>query len=317
MNNPTDIAIVGTGIVGQSWAIAFARAGVSVRLFDHVKGTAERAVSLIEDALSQQVAHGLLAGEAVAGILGRLTPHRDLGATLEGVSYVQESTPELLDIKRNIFKELDALAPADAIVASSTSALRPSEFAAGLPGTHRCLVVHPLNPPHMIPAVEIVPGPDTSPEVVTRAKELLKSIGQSPVVLKTEIAGFVMNRLQGALLDEAFSLVRDGIADIEDIDTAMCAGLARRWTITGPFETIDLNAPGGVAGFLERYRQAYSEIGEHRPDRPEWSGDMAAAVIAECRRARSLDELPERKALRDRRLAALAAHLEQTTREGE
>lgn len=317
MNNPEDIAIVGTGIVGQSWAIAFARAGVAVRLFDHVDGTAEKAVSLIEDALRQQVAHGLVVGEGVDSILGHLTPHRELGATLDGVSYIQESTPELLDVKRTIFKELDALAPRDAIVASSTSALLPSEFAVGLPGAHRCLVVHPLNPPHMIPAVEIVPGPETSPEVITRTKKLLKSIGQSPVVLKAEIAGFLMNRLQGALLDEAFSLVRDGIADIEDIDTAMCDGLARRWTITGPFETIDLNAPGGVAGFFDRYSQAYSEIGEHRPDRPEWSGDMAAAVIAECRRTRSLDELPRRKALRDWRLAALAAHLEQSMREVE
>lgn len=307
MRHSVEVAIVGTGIIGQSWAIVFARAGLNVRMFDHIDGAAAGAPQKIDETLRRLVK----GSHAVEQIGARIAVFEDLSDALNGVDYIQESTPEIIDIKREIFVELDELAPVSAIIASSTSALLPSQFALGLPGAHRCVVAHPLNPPHLIPAVELIPGPDTDPNVLARTKELLTSVGQEPVVLKKEAAGFIMNRLQGALLDEAFSLVRDGIADVADIDLAMRDGLARRWAITGPFETIDLNAPGGVAGFFERYAKAYSEIGESRPNRPEWRGELAERIIAQCRQMRSLDVLPERQAWRDEKLADLAASLEE------
>ena len=317
MPKPVDVAIIGTGIIGQSWAVVFARAGLNVRLFDHVAGAATAALPKIENTLRHLDGRGLLSGKTASDICSCFTVVEDLSEALDGAGYIQESTPELIDVKRQIFVELDGLASADAIIASSTSALLPSQFAQGLAGGHRCLVAHPLNPPHLIPAVELVPGPETDPGVLVLTRDILAAVGQEPVVLKRETVGFIMNRLQGALLDEAFSLVRDGVADISDIDISMREGLARRWAIAGPFETIDLNAPGGVSGFFERYGKAYAEIGEKRPDRPEWSGDLAEEIILQCRRIRALDALPARQAWRDEKLAGLAAHFSDSPKEGD
>ncbi|MEO0382583.1 MAG: 3-hydroxyacyl-CoA dehydrogenase [Pseudomonadota bacterium] len=301
------VALIGTGIIGQSWSICFARAGHQVRMFDHLEGAAKAALPSIRQMLASLEHRDLLQGQTLHTILQRISVADDLTAALDGAGYVQESTPEKIDIKRGIFAELDAHAAPDAIIASSTSALLPSQFTEGLPGGHRCLVAHPLNPPHLIPAVEVVPSPQTAPACVMGTVELLASIGQEPVIARKEVAGFIMNRLQGALLDEAFALVRDGVASIEDIDTAMRDGLARRWSFMGPFETIDLNAPGGVSAFLQRYQDAYDEIGKGRPDRPAWNGTLADEIIAACRSVRPLDTLDDRQAWRNEQLAALSA----------
>lgn len=302
-----DIALVGTGMIGRSWAICFARAGHTVRLYDHIEGAADAALPAIEAMLADLAKHGLLDGVQASTILSQISATQRLGDALDGVAFVQESTPEKVDIKRGIFKELDEHTPASAVIASSTSALLPSQFTEGLAGAHRCLVAHPLNPPHLIPAVEIVPGPQTASAVLERTAELMDSIGQKPVVARAELPGFIMNRLQGAVLDEAFALVRDGIASIEDIDTAMRDGLARRWSFMGPFETIDLNAPGGVATFLQRYEAAYAQIGQSRPNRPAWNGQLAEDIIAACRAARPAEVLGERQMWRNTQLATLSA----------
>lgn len=301
------VALIGTGIIGQSWSICFARAGHQVRMFDHLEGAAKAALPSIRQMLASLEHRDLLQGQTLDTILQRISVADDLAAALDGAGYVQESTPEKIDIKRGIFAELDALASPDAVIASSTSALLPSQFTESLSGGNRCLVAHPLNPPHLIPAVEIVPGADTASSCVATTAKLLASIGQKPVIANKEVAGFIMNRLQGALLDEAFALVRDGVASIEDIDTAMRDGLARRWSFMGPFETIDLNAPGGVSAFLQRYSDAYDEIGKGRPERPEWNGRLAEDVIAACRSIRPLETLDDRQAWRNEQLAALSA----------
>ena len=159
---------------------------------------------------------------------------------------MQENAPERLDVKKAIFSELDRLAPQSAVLASSTSAILPSRFTEHLAHRHRCLVIHPINPPYLIPAAEVVPAPWTAPETVERARAFLVAAGQAPIVMKRELDGFVMNRMQGALLEEAFRLVADGFASVEDVDVGIREGLALRWSFMGPFETIDLNAPAGV-----------------------------------------------------------------------
>ena len=179
-----------------------------------------------------------------------------LEEALDGASHVQESTPEDVGVKRHVFSRLDALAPADAVLASSTSAILPSRFTEALPGRGRVLVVHPINPPYLIPAVEIVPAPWTDAAVVERTAALMRSAGHAPIVMKREIDGFVMNRMQGALLEEAFRLVAEGYASIEDVDIGIRDGLALRWSFIGPFETIDLNAPGGVATMPSAIRES-------------------------------------------------------------
>ena len=175
-----------------------------------------------------------------------------------------------------MFARLDAAAPPDAVLASSTSAILPSAFTEGLKGRARCLVVHPINPPYLIPAAEIVPAPWTTPEAVERTAELLRAAGHAPIVMKREIDGFVMNRLQGALLEEAFRLVAQGYASVEDIDVGIRDGLALRWSFMGPFETIDLNAPGGVRDYVERYQGIYSR---HFSGSSQWRADWSGPVL--------------------------------------
>ena len=230
-----------------------------------------------------------------------------LEEALDGVSHVQESTPEDVGVKRHVFARLDALAPAGAVLASSTSAILPSRFTEALPGRGRALVVHPINPPYLIPAVEVVPAPWTDAAVVERTAALMKSAGHAPIVMKREIDGFLMNRLQGALLEEAFRLVAEGYASVEDVDIGIRDGLALRWSFMGPFETIDLNAPGGVRDYAKRYQRIYEEIFPSSQWRADWSGPVMDVIEADRRKRLPADRLAERQAWRDRRLMALAA----------
>jgi 3-hydroxyacyl-CoA dehydrogenase len=169
-------------------------------------------------------------------------------------------------------------------------------------------VVHPINPPYLIPAAEIVPAPWTDPGIIERAAKLLRDAGQSPIVMKREIDGFVMNRMQGALLEEAFRLVAEGYANVEDIDIGIREGLALRWSFMGPFETIDLNAPAGVRDYAQRYEQIYANIFPTIQWRANWNGPVIDQIEAERRKKLPAEQLQQRQAWRDRRLMMLAAH---------
>src|SRR5580698_4869629 len=302
------VAVVGAGFIGRAWAIAFARSGHDVALWDQDREAPGKAVDFIAAILPDLAAHDLLDGAAEQTILSRLRPTHDLAEALAGVDHVQENAPERIEVKKALFAELDRLAAKNVILASSSSALRPSLFTEELPGRERCLVIHPLNPPYLIPAAEIVPAPWTSPAVVERARAFLVAAGQAPIVMKQELDGFVMNRLQGALLEEAFRLVADGYATSEDIDIGLREGLALRWSFMGPFETIDLNAPAGVRDYADRYQGIYSGIFPSTQWRADWSGPVMDKVESERRERLAADKLGERQAWRDRRLIALAAH---------
>jgi L-gulonate 3-dehydrogenase len=309
------IAIIGSGLIGRSWAIAFARAGHEVRLYDQAPGIAHDAIRLIHSAFVNLSELDLLSGQTPHDVGTRVHPMESLESTLQDVVYVQENTPENIAVKQAVFALLDAHTPQDAVIASSTSALLPSQFTQGLKGAARCLIAHPLNPPHLIPAVEVVPSPETSREAITKTVNLLSAIGQAPVLVRRETEGFVMNRLQGALLDEAIKLVRDGFASPTDIDTALKHGLALRWSFMGPFETIDLNAPGGLRDFAERYGPAYAAIGADRPGRVPWDQDMIGLLDDARREALPMHAHKDRQDWRDRQLAALAAHKRKTAKE--
>jgi L-gulonate 3-dehydrogenase len=166
---------------------------------------------------------------------------------------VQENGQEQIDVKRALYAQLDAIAPPDTILASCRSALVASSFAGGLAGRGRILVAHPVNPPHLVPVVELCPNPDTSPEVMDRAEALMRAVAQVSVRMTREIDGFILNRLQAVLLAEALSLIEQGIVTPQGLDDTIFHGLGRRWTLMGPIATINLNAPGGVADYLKRY----------------------------------------------------------------
>jgi L-gulonate 3-dehydrogenase len=301
------IALVGLGLVGRAWAISFARAGHDVALFDDKAEAVDGALRFADEVLPELAEHGLIR-DPPAAVRARMGRAATLEEALDGASHVQESTPEDVGVKRRVFAKLDALALRSAVVASSTSAILPSRFTEALPGRERALVVHPINPPYLIPAVEIVPAPWTDAAIVERTAALMRSMGHAPIVMKREIDGFVMNRLQGALLEEAFRLVAEGYASVEDVDIGIRDGLALRWSFIGPFETIDLNAPGGVRDYANRYQGIYEQIFPSSQWRADWSGPVMDAIEADRRKRLPADRLAARQVWRDRRLMALAAH---------
>lgn len=304
----TTTAIIGSGFIGRAWAISFSRAGHAVRLWDEAAGAADKARDYITGVLGDLVANDLLNGNTPDEIMARILSAKTLAAAMDGVTHVQENTPEDVSIKIKVFEALDAAAPANAVLASSTSAILPSHFTEGLKGRARCLVVHPINPPYLIPAAEVVPAPWTSAETVERTRAFLVAAGHAPLVMKKELDGFIMNRMQGALLEEAFRLVADGYASVEDVDIGIRDGLALRWSFMGPFETIDLNAPGGVRDYVVRYQSIYERLFPQMQRRVDWAGPVIDSVEGDRRKKLPADKLQERQMWRDRRLMALAAH---------
>lgn len=307
------VGIVGTEFVGRAWAISYARAGHEVALWDAKPEAPAAALSYIDELLPDLSANGLL-DDPPATVRARMRAAPTLADALAGTVHVQESTFEDVAVKQKIFAEMDRVAPADAVLASSTSAILPSTFT-DVPGRARCLVVHPLNPPYVLPAAEIVPAPWTSREVLLRTAEFLRGAGHAPIVMQRELDGFVMNRLQGALLEEAFRLVADGFAGVEDIDIALREGLALRWSVIGPFETIDLNAPGGVRDYVARYQPMYERMHPSMVRRVDWAGPVLEGVERDRRKRLPEADLKQRQAWRDRRLMALMAHKRRAAKE--
>jgi len=310
-----NIAIVGSGLIGRAWAITFARAGHEIRLYDEAAGQAEKAIAFAREMAAPLEKEGLLNGQSVDQVLARIKPAAALEAALDGVVHVQENTPEDVAVKQRVFAQLDAVAAPETVLASSTSAILPSKFTEHLKGRARCLVMHPINPPYLIPAVEIVPAPWTDPKAVEKTRQLAVSSGQAPIVMKQELDGFVMNRMQGALLEEAFRLVADGYASVEDVDVGIREGLALRWSFMGPFETIDLNAPGGVKDYCQRYQQIYERLFPSMQRRVDWSGEVMKTVEKERRAKLPEKDLQKRQEWRDRRLMAVLAQKRKAAKE--
>ena len=299
------VAVVGTGLVGRAWSIVFARAGFEVAMWDPADGAVERALGLVDQALPELAEAGLLRGEAPGAVRGRLQPAGSLAEALAGASHVQESAPERLEAKLPLWRELDAAASPETVLASSTSGIPASAFTEGLKGRARCLVAHPINPPHIVPLVELVPAPWTDEAIVERAGALMREVGQSPIRLAREVKGFVVNRLQGALLSEAFKLVEDGVCSAAEIDAAIKDGLGLRWSFIGPFETIDLNSPTGVRGYCEMLGQLYYELAQEQAEPRRWGPELVARIEAERREKLAAADIAERAQWRDRRLAHL------------
>jgi 3-hydroxyacyl-CoA dehydrogenase len=300
------IAIVGAGLIGRAWSIVFARAGHSVALHDSDAAAIPRALTAIDAALVE-LAEAQLLDEPPVAVRMRIVAGASLAETLRDVDYVQENIAENLAAKQALYADLDRLAPSSAVLASSTSTIPASAWSRDLPGRARCLVAHPVNPPHLVPVVEISPAPWTAPETVARAVQVQEAAGQVPVVLHKEVQGFVLNRLQGALLREAFQLYAEGVMSADDIDKTIRDGLGLRWALMGPFETIDLNAPGGIADYCARYGAAYKQMGQ-ASRAVEWDAALIQRLEAERRQRLPATALASRMVWRDHRLMQLVAH---------
>jgi len=303
------VGIIGVGLIGRAWANVFARAGCEVKIYDVNKQTREAALELIRASLFELVEFGLVSDAAAAA--EKISVYDTLEDAVAGVDLVQESGPERIDAKIEIYKALDAAAAANTILASSSSAIVASRFSEGLAGRERCLIAHPVNPPHVVPIVELCGAPWTSPEVISRAREIYDSVGQVAVEVKKEIDGFILNRMQAVLLSEAFRLVGEGYCSAEDLDKTIAHGLGLRWAFMGPFETIELNAPGGIRDFCERYGPTLYNLSAEEVREETWSGENIQRIIDSWRHNPSAEEISEKSLWRDERLAALVAHKRQ------
>jgi 3-hydroxyacyl-CoA dehydrogenase len=306
-------AIIGTGLIGRGWAIVFARAGFDVRFWDQNPGAAEDALTRTVHALKDMQEAGLV--EEMRGVEGRLSVHADLGDALRGAAWAQESIVENVDAKRSLFTLMDAAADGNAILASSTSAILGSLFLSHLPGRSRCIVAHPANPPHLMPVVEVAPSAWHSQDFVERCCALLRRVGQKPVVIRKEVVGFVMNRLQAAVVGEAMALVADGVVDPDGLDDIMKHSLGLRWSFLGPFETMDLNAPAGFYDYATRYGGTYAKTAQDLKVAREWTTDAMERIEAARRKAVPMDKVGERQLWRDKRLMRLLRHRQETDRE--
>ncbi len=300
------VAIVGAGLIGRAWATVFAGHGFSVALYDAHPDAAAAAREHVATSLTELAGLGII--EADAAAMSRVTIAKDLSAALAGAALVQESGPETLEAKRTLFAEMDRLAPPDAILVSSTSFIMASRFTEALSGRGRCLVAHPANPPHLVPIVELAPAPWTEASVVERAKALYEQAGQVPIVLRKEEPGFVLNRLQAVLLAEAFRIVGEGIAGPADVDKTIRDGLGLRWAFMGPFETIELNAPGGIPDYCARYSASLAETAGQTGSRNPFRADTVAKIMSEWKGAQTPERVSRLSQWRDKRLAALRAH---------
>jgi 3-hydroxyacyl-CoA dehydrogenase len=300
------VAIVGTGLIGRAWAAIFARAGWKVRLSDPHVPTLKAAPRLIRDELHALARHGL--ADDPDGAMARISVAASLREAVMDVEFVQENGPEKVEDKRAIFAQLDRLAPPNALLVSSTSAITASRFTETLPGRARCLVGHPVNPPHLVPLVELCGAPWTSADAIDRARTLYREIGQVPVTINREINGFVLNRLQGALLAEAFRLVGEGVISAEDLDHTVKDGLGLRWSFLGPFETIELNAPGGIPDYCARYTGFYKDLASAAAGPEVYQSPNVDRVIAAWPHQPTPGRLAALTQRRNDRLAALAAH---------
>ena len=237
-------------MIGQSWATLFAWNNYEVTLQDLKEDILDLALSQIRQKFQFLSEKGLLRDKVCDDCLARIRATTDLKEAVAEVDYVQESTYEDYRVKREVFKAMDSAAPAETILASSSSTLKMTliQKAAGRPG--RCVVAHPWNPPHLMPLVEIIPGKGTSPNTVRRTKEFMTKLGKVAVVQKKEMPGTIGNRMAAALWREAIDLVYKDVAELEDIDKAVSAGPGIRWAILGPHLSYHL---GGGRGGIEYY----------------------------------------------------------------
>ena len=300
------VACVGAGLIGQDWATLFSSKGFEVVLQDLSETVLEKSIKSVRSNLQFLEARGLLVQGGAQAALRRIEMTPLLDQAVGHADYVQESVPDDYEIKKKVYKEMDAMAPDHALLASSSSGLLMTEIQKATTRPRRCVLVHPVLPLYLIPLVEIAGGEQTSRETLIAAHDFMKSLGKVPVLLKREVSGYIVNRLQAALLREAIDLVDKGVASAEDVDKAFCMGIGLRDPMIGPFLRIHL-AGGGVERFIENFSQSY----RHRWETMEtWTALPPSAAQKVISGVREMDvvrkkTLGEIKSWRDEMLVKL------------
>jgi carnitine 3-dehydrogenase len=307
------VAVIGAGLIGGAWAAFFMSRGLRVRVHDPDAGSEARLRGVIDAALAD------------LGRLGPVAPIPDgaftfsakLAEALAGCDYVQENAPEKLALKQALLREITDATPDDVVIGSSTSSFQPSALQGDNPAAARIVVAHPFNPPHLLPLVEIVAGPKSSPEAQDAAWRFFARLGKAPIRINREAAGHVANRMTAALYREAVHIVAEGIASVEDVDRAIRFGPGPRWAIDGPHMLYHLGGgPGGIAHYLKHLGPAqearWATLGNPVLDEATCT-KIIDGVMAEAA-GRSLEALGAR---RDRLLIALLRTLDADRASGE
>lgn len=299
-----NIACVGVGVVGRAWAVVFAKAGATVTLFDENDEEVEqRALPAIRETLRLLDEAGLLS-EDLEIILARIRPAQSIEEAVCNAHYVQESVREDVEIKRSVFAKIAKFADTACILASSTSAIKGSDFLGAFPHPERALVAHPVNPPSLIPLVELCGSMWTSSDTILSVQSLLTKMDMQPILVKKEIDGFILNRLQYTLVAEAMHLVGEGYCTPEDIDRVMTQGLALRWASIGPFETAHLNSANGFRGFVDQLGPMMKQMGAGARTDYDWDERLSDAIHQRMTAQCPVDAIPARQRWRDARILA-------------
>lgn len=272
------IACIGAGTIGGGWAAYFLARGYRVKIWDPAEDAAEKLGRLIDAAWPALAELDMVEGADK----NAFTVHRDLAEAVADAGFVQESAPENLQLKRELFAELDGLTAPDVVIGSSTSGYPMTEMAVDLAHPERFVVGHPFNPPYLIPLVEVVGGELTDPAAVRWAAEFYELIGKSVILMEREVPGFIANRLQEALWREALHMIDQGEATVEQIDRSITDGPGLRWPMHGPMLTFHLaGGEGGMAHMLDHFGPSLKSPWT-RLLAPELTGQLRDAVVAGC-----------------------------------
>jgi 3-hydroxyacyl-CoA dehydrogenase len=305
-----NVAIVGTGVIGASWAALYLARGLNVVATDPAPNAEANLRKYIDAAWKDLTVIGLSPNAS----RDHLKFTTDLKQALRDADLVQENGPERKDFKIKLFADMDAATPPDSIIASSSSGLTMSVMQSACKHPERCVIGHPFNPPHVVPLVEVVAGEKTSPETVQRAISFYESVGKKPIHVRKEVVGHVANRLQAALYREVVYLIEQGVLDVADSDVAVCWGPGLRWGLMGPNLLFHLGGgPGGIQHFMEQFTGPLSTWWKDLGTITEFSPQVKQTIIDGVQKEagnRSIEEL-ERE--RDSMLLELLA----TRAEGE
>src|ERR1700691_2956566 len=288
-----NVAIVGTGVIGASWAALYLARGLNVVATDPAPNAETNLRKYVDGAWKDLTVIGLSPNASQ----DHLKFTTDMKQALADADFVQENGPERPDFKIKLFADMDAATPPDSLIASSSSGITPSVMQSACQHPERCVIGHPFNPPHMIPLVEVVGGEKTSPDTIRRAMGFYASLGKKPIHLHKEVVGHVANRLQAAIYREVVNLIDLGVVDVADADTAVCWGPGLRWGILGPSMLFHLGGgQGGIRHFMEHLSGPvatwWKDLGSFT-DWPEGSKETIVDGVLKEADGRSIDELAE------------------------
>ncbi|MDC0093530.1 3-hydroxyacyl-CoA dehydrogenase NAD-binding domain-containing protein [Alphaproteobacteria bacterium] len=297
------IGICGAGLIGASWAIGFANAGYRCLVYDTKDSSFENF-----DTVSNQLFQDLKILNPDLNI-EKIKSNIVLKCSIEEICknsiLIQESIIENLDAKKKVFQELDKLSSKNTIIASSSSYLLISKISEDVEHKDRCINAHPALPPHVVPFVEVGGSVDTSTDIIKKAISIYKNANYAAIVINKETEGFVLNRLQGALLNEAVRLHEGGFASMDDIDTALKHALGIRWAFMGPFEIMDLNAPEGIKDSFTRYKSGIQNLAKEQNSVPEYSEEYLNKLENEQRKRLAYSDRSQRIEKRNKMIALI------------